>query len=106
MDSDSIHKLFISRSLNQANKLNTLVEDLLNMSRHEAGKREFHLEVFDVRQLLIVITETFSYSNQSHVIKFDVGSEPIKVRGDKHRIEQNKSSLIITRNRKKILIHN
>ena len=37
---------FIAKTLQQTNKLNSLIEDLLNMSRIESGKLEFNRENF------------------------------------------------------------
>lgn len=87
-EKDQMTTLFIDKALNQVNKLNTLIEDLLNMSRIEAGKLDFNLEEFDIREMLLEIIETFGYSYDSHEIKFDLGEGPAKVHGDRQRIEQ------------------
>lgn len=87
-DNDPMSKLFIDKSLYQVEKLNALIEDLLNMSRIEAGRLDFNLEVFDMRELLKEILETFSYSATTHKVVDNLGSEPVFVKGDKQRIEQ------------------
>ena len=86
--SNKMNNLFLERSLEQVNKLNTLVEDLLHMSRLEAGKLELRLEVFDMKKLLLDVTETFSYSHNSHEIISNLGEVPVYVEGDKQRLEQ------------------
>ena len=85
---DPMSTHFIDKSLNQVNKLNTLVEDLLNMSRTEAGKLDFQWETLDLRSLLNEMSETFDYSNKTHKLHCDLGDEPVLVNGDKQRIEQ------------------
>ena len=87
-DSDPMSKLFLNKSLYQVEKLNSLIEDLLNMSRIEAGRLDFNLEVFDIRALLVEILETFSYSATTHEVIENLGDEPVFVNGDKQRIEQ------------------
>lgn len=87
-EKDHLTGLFIDKALNQVNKLNTLVEDLLNMSRIEAGKLDFTLEDFDLREMVLEIIETFSYSYSTHQILFDLGEGSAMVHGDRQRIEQ------------------
>ncbi|HSI68690.1 MAG TPA: PAS domain S-box protein, partial [Gillisia sp.] len=65
-EADLTRGLFVKKALNQVEKLNTLVEDILNMSRIENGRLEFNLEVFDLKEMLEDIIETFSYSVQTH----------------------------------------
>ncbi len=87
-ETDRMSELFLSKSLHQINKLNKLVEDLLHMSRIEAGKLDFDLEIIDVRQMLYDIAETFSYSYESHSLITEFGDGPAIIEGDKQRIEQ------------------
>lgn len=87
-DLDKTSSLFLTKSLNQVNKLNSLVEDLLKISRFEVGKLEFEWENFDLRKLLLEMVETFSYSHESHHLLHDLGDEPILIDGDMQRIEQ------------------
>ena len=87
-ENDKMSSLFISKSLNQVNKLNTLVEDLLNMSRLESGKLDFSIEQFDIRKALLEMTETFNYTYKSHQLLFDLGDEPVILEADRQRIEQ------------------
>lgn len=93
-ETDEMSRLFLNKSLEQANKLNNLVEDLLHMSRIEAGRLEFNLEFFDIREMLKDLIETFSYSNKTHTILDDLGEQPAFVEGDRQRIEQALINLI------------
>ena len=87
-ESDKMSQLFLGKSLYQVEKLNTLVEDLLNMSRIESGQLDFSLEVFDLREMLEEIVETFSYLSGSHRIVADLGQDKAIIKGDRQRIEQ------------------
>lgn len=88
MEKDGMSELFLSKSLTQVNKLTTLVDDLLNMSRIEAGKLDFTLENFDMRLMLKEVIEMFSYTYPSHHVIFDPGKGSAVVKGDKQRVEQ------------------
>ena len=87
-ETDKTGILFVKKALNQVDKLNKLVEDILNMSRIEQGELEFNLERFDLREVLEEIAETFRYSSQTHKIICDLGNHPAIINGDKQRIEQ------------------
>ena len=89
-----MNELFLQKSVHQVQKLNTLIDDLLNMSRIEAGKMEFDFGVFDLRESLMEVSDTFSYSNTSHHIIHDLGNEPVLIKGDRHRLEQVVNNLL------------
>ena len=80
--------LFLDKSLYQVEKLNSLVEDLLNMSRIESGQLNFNLEEFDLKEMLQDLVGTFGYSSQTHRIQEKLGDTPVIITGDKQRIEQ------------------
>ena len=85
---DKTSGLFLNKSLNQVEKLNALVEDLLNMSRIETGQLNFNLEEFDLKEMLRDIVETFSYSSQTHKVRESLCEKPVLIKADKQRIEQ------------------
>lgn len=93
-EKDKISELFLNKSLYQVNKLNTLVEDLLNMSRIEAGRMEFNTEDFDLCDLLREVTQTFSYTTKTHKLIHKLGNKPAIVHADKQRIEQAINNLM------------
>ena len=94
MEKDQMSELFLNKSLYQVRKLNTLVEDLLNMSRIEAGKLDFNTEDFDLCPFLKDLTETFAYTSKSHRLICSVPDQPVMIHGDKQRIEQAVNNLL------------
>lgn len=89
-----MNALFLEKSVSQVEKLNTLIDDLLNMSRIEAGKLEFDFATFDLKESLLEVSDTFSYSNTSHHIIHNLGDEPVFIKGDRHRLEQVVNNLL------------
>ncbi len=94
MKKDQMSELFLNKSLYQVRKLNTLVEDLLNMSRIEAGKLNFNTEDFDLCPFLKDLTETFAYTSKTHKLICSVPNQPIMIHADRQRIEQAVNNLL------------
>jgi PAS domain S-box-containing protein len=91
---DRVNALFLGKTLDQVGKLNSLVADLLDVSKIEAGKLQFNLEPFDLRSVLRDVMETFPYTYKTHKIIFHDLLEPAFVYADKQRIEQVINNLL------------
>ena len=91
---DRVNALFIDKTLDQVGRLNSLVADLLDVSKIEAGKLQFNLEAFDLRLVLKDVMETFPYTYKTHKIIFHDLLEPACVYADKQRIEQVINNLL------------
>ena len=87
-DQDKIAKMFIDKTLYQVGKLSSLISDLLDVSKIEAGKLQFNSETLDLTELLEEVLETFPYTNNTHQIIFDFPEEKSIIVGDRQRIEQ------------------
>jgi PAS domain S-box-containing protein len=87
-DQDTVGKLFVDKTLDQVGKLNSLIGDLLDISKIEAGKLQFNFDTFDLRKLVIDVLDTFPYTNKSHRIILEDIEEEFIILADKQRIEQ------------------
>ncbi len=80
--------VFIGKALTQLEKLNSLVNDLLDASKIVAGKLQFNLQPFDLQALVMEVVDTFSCMNQTHRIIFQPSALDYNVEADQRRIEQ------------------
>ena len=79
---------FVSKTLHQVKKLNTLVSDLLDVSKIEAGKLHLLNEEFDARTVLDDAIELVQQSYNTHQIILNTEVSHAVVTGDPNRIEQ------------------
>ena len=85
---DENDRNFVTKSINQVNKLSALVSDLLDVSKIEAGKLQLAHESFDLRDLLNESIELIELSHREHRITLKTSIEHLIVQGDPQRIEQ------------------
>ncbi|MFD0941488.1 sensor histidine kinase [Pedobacter boryungensis] len=81
-------EFFVEKSLKQLDRLGSLVGDLLDVSKVEAGQLQFNFDFFDLHKTIEDILETFRYNTTSHIISFTGVEEQLMVYGDQQRIEQ------------------
>lgn len=93
-DDEKVRKLFVEKSINQADKLNLLVSDLFDISKVEAGKLQMTVERFDLLVLAQDLIETFRHSRESHDIALSCAVQEVWVAADKQRIEQVLTNLL------------
>lgn len=93
-DKTNIGRMLNEKALNQVEKLNTLVTDLLDSSKIVAGKLQFNLETFDLRMLILEVVENFKYAKTTHEVLFNDPEQEFIIEGDKQRIEQVMSNLL------------
>lgn len=86
--SDGTSQLFIERALLQIAKLNSLVSDLFDISKVEAGRLQLNYEFFDMYRLLQEVTETYQHSCSTHRIILEYNGRECVVEADRQRIEQ------------------
>lgn len=85
---DENTKLFVEKAMTQAQKLNNLISDLLDISRIEAGKLTIKREVFEICGLMDQTIDTIRNVNPDFVISFENSLSSQVFIGDAHRIEQ------------------
>ncbi|WP_256012835.1 PAS domain S-box protein [Desertivirga xinjiangensis] len=80
-------RAFIEKANKQVNKLTSLVEDLLDVTKIQAGKLQFDISVFNIDDAVNdCVDQVHSYSS-THTIEI-TGEKNVMVLGDKHRLEQ------------------
>lgn len=84
---DKKNNYLIKNVLHQTNRLVGLIDDLLHVSRMDAGKLDIHKKPFDLNGVVEKVLIDFQYSTESHQIE-KRGDIKGFVMGDDFRIEQ------------------
>ncbi len=80
--------------INQAGRLNQLVNALLDVARLESGQLQLEVASLDLRALLQQIAEYIQLDLTHHTLNLHVPDEPVLVAGDELRLEQVFQNLI------------
>ena len=83
----------LSRMETQINKITRLVEELLDVSKIQAGRLEYRQETVDLDELLREITDIFQHINPSHTIMVR-GAVQTSLLADRDRLGQVFTNLI------------
>jgi PAS domain S-box-containing protein len=78
---------FVDKAERQLERLGKLIEDLLDVSKINAGKMVYNKEDFDFGKLLREASDSIQQTTKSHHIEIEADCTII-YRGDQHRIEQ------------------
>jgi PAS domain S-box-containing protein len=92
---DEKNKLFVSKAVQQAKKLNNLVSDLLDVSKIEAGKLQLTKEEVNIREVIEEAIELVKHSFNEQEIFFQSELDYLKACIDRNRIEQVIVNLLI-----------
>ena len=85
---DSQHQKFLDKASQQVSKLTSLVSDLLDVSKIEAGKLRLTIAEFDIIEVISEGIELIQHSTGKHAITFRNEAEHCMIAGDAQRIEQ------------------
>ncbi|SDQ97753.1 PAS domain S-box-containing protein [Chryseobacterium soldanellicola] len=88
LETDAKNKTFVDKLQSQLTKLSSLVDDLLDVSKIEAGKMHFAKEDFDLREVVEEAIDLIVHSNPGYSVTFECLSSKCAIIGDSHRIEQ------------------
>ena len=80
--------LLASKARKQLGKLTSLIDDLLDLSRLEAGRLELHLEPLELGALAAAVVEDFRDASPRHKVELRRPAKPLLLRGDRSRLEQ------------------
>lgn len=84
---DNSVMLFLGKIERQIDKINLLVQDLLDVTKIEAGRLTYYKEEFDINELAREIIDTMQYTTDKHAI-VRRGQALHKTYGDRDRIGQ------------------
>jgi len=88
LNEDESSTKFIDKTLQQLHKLTTLVNDLLDVSKIEAGKLQLNIAEFELVQLIGDTVELMAQSATKHLLVFDSPVATCYLSSDARRIEQ------------------
>lgn len=88
ISSDENSKKFIGKTLQQLKKLTTLVNDLLDVSKIEAGKLQLDIEEFNLVDLVAETVELIGHSSSKHQLVLENKPPACLITSDARRIEQ------------------
>lgn len=88
LKSDPESQKFIDKTIHQVKKLSSLVSDLLDVSKIEAGKLQLGIEQFDIKPIVEGAIELIKHSNNNYNISLQSSIDSLIISGDPHRIEQ------------------
>ncbi len=97
VDDKKVNRDFLKKALNNIERLNSLLEELIDISRIESGEMKLRLRYFDIVPVVAsAVSESQSHADQRKIeLRIaDAPKEPIEVFGDSERIRQVLVNLI------------
>ena len=83
-------KRFLNVILGESDRMTKIVQDLLALSRFDAGEMQFHMAAFDLVESAVSVYEAMRLDVEKHGIDLHLAlpAAPLRVNGDRARIEQ------------------
>jgi two-component system phosphate regulon sensor histidine kinase PhoR len=97
MNDDEVKEKFLRKAASSAERLNTLVNDLLDISKMESGSLRLNMRDFDICELSKEVFDSYSKPASDKHIKLKIKEgcdEPFWVLADKDRVRQVLNNLI------------
>ncbi|MBI5214605.1 MAG: HAMP domain-containing protein [Ignavibacteriae bacterium] len=96
LDDKEVSRDFVERALKNAERLNTLLGDLIEISRIESGEMKMSFRYFDVNEFLSnIITEMKQFAEQKSIsILYEKTGSSLSAFGDQERLKQAVINLI------------
>jgi len=120
MKMDDQSRKFVERAFHQVQKLTSLVNDLLDVSKIEAGKLKLIIDEFDLKAIIEDAIELTNYTTDKYDIVFESDVAVCKIHADSQRIEQvvinlltnaikyspgnNRVEVTLSRNEKEVIV--
>lgn len=90
---DEKAKLYVQKQNIYINKLNSLISELLDVSRIQSGKLQMNVEDFNLNDLIKESIDSIKPTTSTHNLVFKEDAN-INLNGDKHRLEQVITNLL------------
>lgn len=90
---DEKNAVFIDKAISQLAKLNTLITDLFDIAKVQAGKLQLQIEEIELTRFLADVVEGLRSTSNTHRLQYSHG-QPIWIAGDKIRLEQVMANLV------------
>ncbi|RBQ11841.1 PAS domain S-box protein [Pedobacter miscanthi] len=81
-------KMFLEKALIQVGRITKLVNDLLDVSKIEAGKLQLTIAKFNLISVVLEAIELIEHSESSHLISYTSDIQDCLIEGDSQRVEQ------------------
>ncbi len=96
IDDDKVNREFLRKAYEHSERLNVLLNDLIEISRIESGEMRMSFRYFDITEFLKNVTEEMSpfAKRKSLHLTGSINSHEVLVLGDKDRLRQALSNLI------------
>lgn len=96
IDDPNVNRNFLEKAVTKTQNLNSLLNDLIDISMIESGEMRMSFRYFNLNEFLEPIIEDFSYQAENKGLKIELSpvDPKISVFGDKNRIRQVLNNLI------------
>ena len=96
IDDPKVNREFLQKAYEHSERLNTLLNDLIEISRIESGEMRMSFRYFNISEFLTNVVDEMRPKAEKKSIKLSttVGSNELLVLGDKDRLRQVMSNLI------------
>jgi two-component system phosphate regulon sensor histidine kinase PhoR len=98
IDDPKVNKLYLKRAENSINRMISIVDDLVSMSRLESGEFKLQIEVFNIVKLVEEVFESHEMLARKFRVRLEFDSnynKPIRVSADRKRIMEVINNLIV-----------
>lgn len=98
IDDKKINKLYLQRAEKSINRMITIVDDLVSISRLESGEFKLNITEFNLVRLVEDVFESHEMLARKYKVKLEFDrnySKPVKVNADRKRITEVLNNLIV-----------
>ncbi len=98
IDDPNINKLYLQRAEKSINRMVSIVDDLVSISRLESGEFKLDMEVFNIVKLVEDVFESHEMISKKYKVKLEFDknyTKSIKVKADKRRITEVLNNLLM-----------